>query len=445
MKRALRSRAPALGLLVAAVLLVAAFAVPPLTDWQVWARSAASQPERAIPPLHGMWDPRILGPGSVPTLLIGGLGGWWLWRRAATVGFGSLLAAAYLLSTGWAFSLALVDGTPGVARVLGSPGEYLRTARQVDDIGLLLRTYIDHIPLDSVDNWPTHVAGHPPLTLLFFVGLVRVGLGGSLAAGVVVTLLACTTAPAVLVTLRALGIEDVARRAAPFLVFTPAVVFMAVSADGLFGAVAAWGLATLALGCRDAGRRRIGWSLLSGLLLGAAVMMSYGLPLLGVLAVAVLVAGRAWQPLLPAALAALTVVLGFAAAGFAWWEAYPVLHDRYWDGIASIRPASYWMWGNLAALLVSAGPFVAAGLGEIAARRRDLERSLVLVVGAAVLSVLLADLSRMSKAEVERIWLPFIPWLTLACAALPPRWRAGVLVGQIASAILIEHLLYTSW
>ena len=149
----------------------------------------------------------------------------------------------------------------------------------------------------------------------------------------------------------------------------------------------------------------------------------------------------------PAAVAALAVVLGFAVAGFAWWQAYPVLSQRYWDGIAAIRPASYWMWGNLAALMISAGPFVAAGLAQVGARRRDpaLERPVLLLVTAAVLSIVIADLTRMSKAEVERIWLPFMPWLTLGLVALPPRWRAAMLVGQVASALLVQQLLYTSW
>ena len=44
---------------------------------------------------------------------------------------------------------------------------------------------------------------------------------------------------------------------------------------------------------------------------------------------------------------------------------------------------------------------------RVAARRR---RSLAVVA--------LADLSGMSKAEVERIWLPFVPWAVLATAAL---------------------------
>ena len=56
-------------------------------------------------------------------------------------------------------------------------------------------------------------AGHPPGALTFYVVLVRLGLGGGLAAGIVTTLVAATTALAVMVTLRALGAERMARRA----------------------------------------------------------------------------------------------------------------------------------------------------------------------------------------------------------------------------------------
>ena len=117
--------------------------------------------------------------------------------------------------------------------MLGNPYEYLVSAREVGSVPHLLDTYISRIPYPAADNWPTHVAGHPPAILLFFVGLVKVGLGGDFAAGMVVTVLAASTAVAVLVTMRALGAEDWARRAAPFLVLTPAAVFMAVSADAV--------------------------------------------------------------------------------------------------------------------------------------------------------------------------------------------------------------------
>ena len=45
--------------------------------------------------------------------------------------------------------------------------------------------------------------------------------------------------------------------------------------------------------------------------------------------------------------------------------------------------------------------------------------------------VLLADVSQMSKAEVERIWLPFVPWLLISCALLPERWRRVGVVVQV--------------
>jgi hypothetical protein len=338
-----------------------------------------------------------------------------------------------------------VDGSSGVSRVLGNSYEYLQTARATTDVHATLQEYVARIPASAPDNWPTHIAGHPPGALLVFVLLVRVGLGGDFAAGIVVTLVAATTALAVLVTLRTLGAEDEGRRAAPYLVLGPAAVFMAVSADALFAAVAAWGLACLALASTRTGARATAWAALAGLLLGYCVMLSYGLPLLGLLALAVLVAARAWRPLPVALVAALAVVLAFAAAGFSWWEAYPVLSDRYWDGIASVRPASYWLWGNLAALAVCAGPALGAGLGALAQGWRTVPRSVPLLVAAASASIVLADVSLMSKSEVERIWLPFVPWLLLSVVALPDRWRRPVLGLQVVTALVVQHLLYTSW
>ena len=47
------------------------------------------------------------------------------WRR--------LLLASYAASLAWLLSLALVDGTDGLSRVLGNPYEYLETAREVGE------------------------------------------------------------------------------------------------------------------------------------------------------------------------------------------------------------------------------------------------------------------------------------------------------------------------
>jgi hypothetical protein len=433
------------------MLVVLALVVPAATGWDVHVRH--------FPPLHADWDPRT-GPGTVPALLLAGLGGWQAVGLSERLPWPRLLPAAYLTGLAWMLALALVDGPDGVGHILGTDYEYLRTARATTDLPHTLETYVDRIPYDAQpSNWPVHVAGHPPGALTFFVLLVRLGLGSDLAAGLVVTALAASTAIAVLVTLRALGAEQVARRAAPFLVLGPAAVWQCVSADGMFAAVAAWGIATLALAAtrRSAAGSTAGsitgsitGSVAAGLLLGCAVMLSYGLPLLGILALAVLVVARSWRPLVPAAVAAAAVVLAFAAFGFTWWEALPVLRERYWDGVASRRPAAYWMWANLAALAISAGPLVGAGLAHAVSRHREAARDAGVRValwlsGAAVAMVVAADLSQMSRAEVERIWLPFVPWLLVSCALLPETWRRRGLVLQLVVALAVQHLLSTGW
>ncbi|HJQ43579.1 MAG TPA: hypothetical protein VJ831_10875, partial [Jatrophihabitantaceae bacterium] len=140
----------------------------------------------------------------------------------------------------------------------------------------------------------------------------------------------------------------------------------------------------------------------------------------------------------------------FAIAGFNLFDAYPVLRTRYYAGIASERPASYWLWGDLAALCFSCGPVLGASLALAARRWRSRRvdastRVVTSLVGAALVAVLLADLSLMSKAEVQRIWLPFVPWLLLGTALLPGRWRRLALGGQLAFAVVLQSLLTTRW
>ena len=109
------------------------------------------------------------------------------------------------------------------------------------------------------------------------------------------------------------------------------------------------------------------------------------------------------------------------------------------------------MWGNLAALVFSAGPLLGASTDHPGRRARvlhvgpDAARVATWLVGAAVAMVVAADLSQMSKAEVERIWLPFVPWLLISCALLPERWRRIGIVLQVVTALVIQHLLFTGW
>ena len=235
---------------------------------------------------------------------------------------------AYGVGVAWLVSLATVDGWDGIGRILDSRHEYLDTARSVSDASSTLHEYIDRIPYGSPDSWPVHVAGHPPGALLFFVLLVALGLGSGLAAGWVVLLIAATTPVAVT--------DDPAsprrRGRSPTRGSTP----RARSGRDLAGGVRRCDVRrgrrvgtvqSVQLAATSRGRATVGWALLAGLLLGYCVMLSYGLPLLGLLALAVLYSARNWRPLVWAAGAALAVVLAFAIAGFSWWEAYPVLHD----------------------------------------------------------------------------------------------------------------------
>jgi len=455
------SRAPWVGLGAALLLMAASIWLPTLLGWEVYSRT---EPELAgsVDPLHSFVRPVLFGPGTLPSLAIAALGVWFAFDAARSLSWRALLATSYVVGLAWALAVATIRGlVVGIGEPLAHPQEYLPTVKTIDDIPRALDEWISRIPLDAPNNWETHVAGHPPLSTLIFVWMDRIGLGGDVTVGLVVTAFAASIPVAVLLTLRALGAVEVARRAAPWLVLTPAVLYLAVSEDAVIAGFAAWGIAALAVAATATSRARmVAWSVVAGLVLGSTVLLSYGMPLLGVLAVAVLIAARSWKPLPIAVVAALVPVLVFAAYGFSWWEAYPVLEDRYWDGVAQIRPGEYWTWGNLGAFLLSAGPMLGAGVavGGVAVaqavrRRREGDavpldpgvRVALLLAGAGLLMVLLATASQMSRAEVERIWLPFAPWITISLALLPDSWRRPGLALQVAAALVTEHLLLSSW
>ena len=51
----------------------------------------------------------------------------------------------------------------------------------------------------------------------------------------------------------------------------------------------------------------------------------------------------------------------------------------------------------------------------------------------------------LSKAEVERIWLPFTIWLTAAPALLPVRSHRLWLALNAAGALAINTVIFTNW
>ncbi|MFD4545959.1 hypothetical protein [Streptomyces sp. NPDC058466] len=427
------------------------------------------------PPVFAQWEPHV-GPGTPAAIAL----------AVAVVAYGPVLAArlpwrallfsAWGTALAWTFSLALVDGWQrGIAGRLTTPNEYLRVISRFHDLPGTLRDFTHHIVAHSPAPWPAHIAGHPPAATVTFVLLDRIGLGGGGWAGVWCITVGATAPVAVLVAVRALSGEALARRAAPFLVLAPAAVWVGTSADGYFAAVAAWAVAFLALAVTGHGSGATGF--VSGLLFGLTAYLSYGLTLFAVIAAAVLLLGSSRLRPLPYLLAGLAVIPAvFTLAGFNWWEAYRLLVTRYYEGVGGIRPYSYWVWANLACTALIVGPATVAGLRRACAApvrkgirtclrtpasepRRALrtpaseprpalrtpasEPRLALLVLAALLALLIADLSGMSKAETERIWLPFAMWL-LAASAFLPRPRAW-LTAQATLALLLNHLLLTGW
>jgi hypothetical protein len=329
----------------------------------------------------------------------------------------------------------------GLAGQFTSGDQYLLDVHRVTDIGAMLRTFTSHIITGRPDSWITQVSGHPPGAFLVFVLLHRIGLGGGGPAAIVCLLVGCLASVAVPATVRALGDESAARAIVPFTVLFPGAIFLGVSADGLFTGVTAIGLLLLAHGAR---RRSVPVCLGAGVVLGAALFLSYGMALIAVLALAVCVVARSWRAVVCAGIGALVPVVAFAVAGFWWLDGYQLVIQRYYQDLGRTRPYDYWWWADLAALVLSAGPVLAPAVRRAVLAARSRTPVAVLVVGA-VLAIAVADKSGLSKAEVERIWLPFAVWLMPAVALLPVRSRRWWLAGQAVTAVAVGHLVVTNW
>ena len=447
-------RREAVAVAVGVLLVVAAFVVPHLhlgiVTPLIHASRARFHSFADTAPIFGWWNVHI-GWGTVPGIVIGIAAVLWGQSIAARLPWRALLVVTWTTACAWAFSLAMIDGWQrGFAGRLTARHEYLRQVPTVTDIPEALRTFASRIPDFQPNSWITHVSGHPPGVLLTFVWLDRIGLGGGAWAGLWCLVIGSSAAAAIVVAVRALADERTARFAAPFVAVAPTAIWVAVSADGYFAGVAAWGIALLA----SAARRTVRWPAVAavgaGLLFGWGIFLNYGLALMALPALAVLIASMDWRSalsaLVPAVLAALVVVGVFAAAGFWWFDGYTLVQQRYWQGIANDRPFQYWSWANLASVVCAIGLGSVAGVGRAfdipAIKRRS---GLHLVVLAALSAIVCADLSMLSKAETERIWLPFTVWLTAAGALLPPRSQRWWLALNVIGALLLNHFILTNW
>jgi methylthioxylose transferase len=447
------ARRDAIAAVMGLVLAVAAFVLPHL-HWGITSRIHVA-PDRfawhaGAAPIFGQFDAHVSW-GTGPAILLGLSVVAWGPNLAQRLRWRVLPLAAWATSCAWAFALAMIDGWQrGFANRLTDKDEYLPQVPSITDIPKAVRTFSSRILDFQPDSWITHVSGHPPGALLTFVWLDRVGLGGGAWAGLFCVLVGSSAAAAIIIAIRALADEPTARRAAPFVAVAPTAIWIAVSADGYFAGVTAWGLALLALAVHGTVRFPALAAVGAGLLLGWAVFLNYGLALMAFPVLALLACANEWRSAMRALglaiLAAVAVAATFAAAGFCWFDGYTLVQQRYWQGIANERPFQYWSWANLAAVVCAIGLGSVAGLARVfdltAIRRRS---GLHVLILSMLIAIACADLSMLSKAETERIWLPFTVWLTAAPALLPPPSHRLWLAFNIVGALLLNSLIFTRW
>ncbi|CAN5628271.1 integral membrane protein [soil metagenome] len=376
-------------------------------------------------------------------VVVGCLRSWWPRLRLRWLLLGT--AAASML---FAVLLALSDGTDGLLYPAEHRTEYLANVGKTPPGLDYLHTFVH---LVKVDHYSVHVRGHPPGYLGLLKVLDWIGIGGAWTTAMLSVLATGITAIAVLLVVRVLAGRQWVDRIAPFLVVAPYLVWMVTSADAVYTGLAALGTAALAIG---AIRRRwlsAGFGLAGGLLLGAVLFGTYLGAVFLIVPIAVIIGIALLRRRIPVAVVAgaivgaIAVTLAFRAAGFWWFDGLAQTKIEYHEGTAQFRPWSYFNIGNIGAALIAVGPAVVTGLCSLRDRR------VWIASGAAIAAIAASHLSKYTKAEVERIWLLFYPWVTIAAGSLfvgrTERARTGAIwVGvQAATAIVLQAALVSKW
>ena len=396
------------------------------------------------------WDWRfswsLIAAAAVAGAVITGCAcGWWARLRLRWL----LLATAVASST-FATLLALTDGSDGILYGAQSNTEYLINVPKAPSGTEYLRSFVH---LVNANAYSVHVRGHPP----GFLGLLKflnwLGIGGAWTTALLSVVATGVSALCVLVVVRVIADRSWVDRVAPFLVVAPYLIWMVTSADAVYTSLGAVGTAAIAFGATRSGRTAAACGTLGGIALGCLLFGTY----LG--AVFLMVPLALWLVLwrqrhrVPAAVGAgaviglLVIVLAFRAGGFWWLDGLRATNTAYNNGSAKIRPWSYFAVGNIGAALLAVGPAFVAGIAGLRDRR------IWAIAGAGLLAVAVSHLSKYTKAEVERIWLLFYPWLTVAAGSLfagrrlAKRSTTGALwVGvQASCAILLQSALVTKW
>jgi hypothetical protein len=394
------------------VVVVSAIAVGASLDGDAIALRAA--------PFTGTWSLRP-APGALATVVAGAAVVGWGPKLAQRLGWRALRLATAAATAALVVVANAAHGWGSLTAPLTNRHEYEPFAATVGSPRRFVAGFVESIP-----DLPIHVRAHPPAATLAPWSLDQIGLGGAGWWAAVVVAGWAVAVGAALTALRAVGGEAAARRAAPGMVLLPATLWAGSSADALFAGVAATGIALVV--CGPGGRAG---EVAGGIVLGCALLLSYGLVLAWAVPAAVAWQRRRIDGLLVAGAGAAAVLALAAAAGFWWLDGLAATRAEYWSGVAGERPLAYLaLLGNPAVLAVAVGPAVVVGF-----RRHAGPLSL-----GALGAVVAADASLMSAGEVERIWLPFVPWLALA-GSDDRRWLAA----QAGVLVALSLVLRTRW
>ena len=358
-------------------------------------------------------------------------------RRAR---FWVVVVLSSLVATAFSTALAAADGGAALLAPVVHPTEYWDNLDILPPAGEMLRQFGTR---EFLVDYSPHLKGHPPGFILLLKALVSLSLRRPWIGGALSMIGVALLSVGVLIAARCVVGDDAARRFAPFLVAAPFTVWLMTSADAFYAGVFALGVALVAAGARNITSWAPVLCVFGGAVLGSSAFLSYGVVALAPLPLMIAFVGThtSWPIRLTrvgmVGAGVVAVVLAFRVKGFWWLDGLRTTRGLYWEGTAKFRPWTYFLLGNIGALLIALGPAFSFGLARIRDRR------LWVPVGTALACVALADVSQYSKGEVERIWLTFMPWLLMAVLALR---RTRLWLGlQTATAVVLQAWLISKW
>jgi methylthioxylose transferase len=294
--------------------------------------------------------------------------------------------------------------------------------------------YLRHFPA-LLPHLPIHVQGNPPgpLIALYLLGIHTPAGLTALCVG-----LGALTAPLAYDLGRTLGGEERGRLGAVLTAFAPSLLLFGVtSADYAFAALGLCAACLLV-------RRNPAARLAGGAAAAAGSFFCWLLLAIPVWAAIVVLRREGARRGLACAAVSVVFVMGLnaglaLAVGYDPVAALRTLTHIYEQGVASTRPYAFWVFGSPVAWALM------LGLPTAWLALRSLGRGDPAAVALSAI-VLVSAVLGVTKAETERIWLPFVPLAAVAAAAaLSPRALRGTLWLLVAQALAVQLLFGTIW